>query len=615
MPPELSGEYEVADCLKSSEGSSAYLLRRRADGGKYLLKIGELKNKYRVEAEKSAIAALYEKGVGVPAIVGSGVCGDRCYLLREYVEGTTLEELYQTKGGFSDRELIGIGTEICRQLSVLHGMAEPIIHRDIKPQNIVVEPSGELVLIDFDAARRYDGKKQRDTHFFGTEITAAPEQYGFEQTDARTDVYGLGKTLIYLSCGCFDGTPLCKGRLKSLLLESVSLLKKDRPASAESFGRQLEKCGKRLKNRVRRIILSAAAAVCAVSLVVAGAYFAGEYEKSRTVEFGSELLEKAVRQSLCFEDEKPVTYEDLGKVTELKIVGSAIFDRSFTGSYIYMLNSTIEYAYMDEFGQAGDVSDLSLIARMPNLRVLYLSNQNISDISALGGLRLTELVLTDNYISDFSSLSGMTSLKKLYIANNPVQNLDFLRGIASLDFLNVDCCNLDSLEPLENTEISELWALECGAGDDSFGSIAKMKRLQVLSLWNLTDDQIELLKDNSSIFEMNLWGEHGAHSLEGLGKMQSLQVLNMGGNQFTSLEGIGGFPALRRLIIGTGITDYTLLSDAAALYSLDISNCAAVDLSAVAAHPSMRTLYCTEAQEREFLALYPDSEIIPEAIK
>ena len=83
--------------------------------------------------------------------------------------------------------------EICDGLSFLHHAAPPIIHRDIKASNIMIRGDGSVKIIDYDAAKQYIADKKRDTVLIGTQGIAAPEQYGFAQSDERTDIFALGK--------------------------------------------------------------------------------------------------------------------------------------------------------------------------------------------------------------------------------------------------------------------------------------------------------------------------------------------------------------------------------------------------------------------------------------
>lgn len=96
--------------------------------------------------------------------------------------------------------------QICEALIVLHGHG--ILHRDIKPGNII-EQGSSVWLIDFGAAKAEGSTKEHDTVILGTPGFAPPEQYGFTTTDARSDIYALGKTMEIL-CGSFHNAKLCK---------------------------------------------------------------------------------------------------------------------------------------------------------------------------------------------------------------------------------------------------------------------------------------------------------------------------------------------------------------------------------------------------------------------
>jgi hypothetical protein len=82
--------------------------------------------------------------------------------------------------------------DVCAGLIFLHEASPPIVHRDVKPANIIVTPAGRAVLVDYDAAKQVRAGEARDTVLLGTEGVAAPEQYGFGASDTRTDVFGVG---------------------------------------------------------------------------------------------------------------------------------------------------------------------------------------------------------------------------------------------------------------------------------------------------------------------------------------------------------------------------------------------------------------------------------------
>ena len=129
---------------------------------------------------------------GIPAIFDIHEEGNHISIIREYIPGITLSEALAEGRRFSEKEASELIGKLCDILSAIHGLTPPIVHRDIKPSNIILKEDGGICLIDFDAARQYKGDRAEDTHHIGTRGYAAPEQYGFGETDARADIYAVG---------------------------------------------------------------------------------------------------------------------------------------------------------------------------------------------------------------------------------------------------------------------------------------------------------------------------------------------------------------------------------------------------------------------------------------
>lgn len=110
------------------------------------------------------------------------------YFISEYIEGISASERT-----FSEKEAVKLLLELCAAIKALHRAG--IIHRDIKPSNIICGNDGHIRLIDFDSARLRVEFQSRDTEILGTGGYAAPEQYGFMQTDDRSDIYAFGVTM------------------------------------------------------------------------------------------------------------------------------------------------------------------------------------------------------------------------------------------------------------------------------------------------------------------------------------------------------------------------------------------------------------------------------------
>ena len=133
------------------------------------------------------------KNVTLPEIYHVEESGSATYVVEEYLQGMDLQEYLDLRGVLNEQIACLLAIELCDCLQELHKWH--IIHRDVKPSNLFLTKSGKVKLIDFDAARLEKPGKFADTYMIGTPGFAAPEQYGFHQTDERTDIYSLGLTL------------------------------------------------------------------------------------------------------------------------------------------------------------------------------------------------------------------------------------------------------------------------------------------------------------------------------------------------------------------------------------------------------------------------------------
>jgi serine/threonine protein kinase len=128
--------------------------------------------------------------------------GGKHYLVMDFIQGRTLEDvLYSTPGSLDEEEVVGWAVQLCDALSYLHNRQPPIVFRDLKPGNVILDNDGRAKLIDFGIARLFQPGKSKDTRVMGTPGYAAPEQYGAGQTDPRSDIYALGVTLHQLLTG------------------------------------------------------------------------------------------------------------------------------------------------------------------------------------------------------------------------------------------------------------------------------------------------------------------------------------------------------------------------------------------------------------------------------
>jgi len=125
---------------------------------------------------------------------------DGFIVLEEYVHGATLKTAL-TGNPLPTEKMAEISLQLCNVLELLHNETPPLIHRDVNPSNIIVTADGIVKLIDFNAAKEYKPDTIEDTTTLGTKAYAAPEQYGYAKTDARTDIYCLGATMYHMLTG------------------------------------------------------------------------------------------------------------------------------------------------------------------------------------------------------------------------------------------------------------------------------------------------------------------------------------------------------------------------------------------------------------------------------
>lgn len=132
----------------------------------------------------------------------------------DFVPGRTLSKVIETDGPLAPESAVSLGIELCEAAEELH--RHGIVHRDISPNNIVVAADGAH-LIDLGIARMRVEGASKDTTSLGTWGFASPEQYGFAQTDARSDVYSIGRVLGFALTGIRPDDESYEQALKSIL--------------------------------------------------------------------------------------------------------------------------------------------------------------------------------------------------------------------------------------------------------------------------------------------------------------------------------------------------------------------------------------------------------------
>ena len=154
----------------------------------------------------------------LPSIIDVIDSDDTFLIVMDYIEGKPLLDYVENNGPQRQEDVIEWSKQLCDVMGYLHSREPAIIYRDLKPGNIMLRPDGRIMLIDFGTAREFKERNIADTVCLGTIGYAAPEQFGGHgQTDARTDIYGLGATMYHL----ITGTSPCDPPYKILPIRDI----------------------------------------------------------------------------------------------------------------------------------------------------------------------------------------------------------------------------------------------------------------------------------------------------------------------------------------------------------------------------------------------------------
>lgn len=656
LPAEMQNCWTVDEFLKEGEDSCTVLVKETATGIFCVLKWGRKIQAEMLRNEMEILQKLTEMGLtGIPKAYRIFEENGGVYFLREYIEGTPLSQMVMQKGGIQERELCKISLKICQAVEEFQKLEDPMIHRDIKPENIVVTPTGETVFIDFGTMRSYKKDSQRDTFVVGTRGTAAPEQYGYRQTDQRTDVYAIGQTMLYMVTESYELDQLseCKisRKLKKIIEKACSFEPDKRYADAAELRKAIEKCQEDNRKVVHKKAGAAAGLITAVGILAVFLSNTGiltditspksqvlaesmdtespqntdvvpdvenepvtaneqNVEQIEPVTFKGEMIEVAVRRELNLSEDDTITTEMLENVKQIRIVGKEILDE---GDNFWGIGNRVEGKDSD-FGSArGNITDLTDLTMMKNLETLALCNQEIEDISALENLPLKELYLNKNKITDFSVLTSLTNLDLLCILDNPAEDLSVLKECSSITQLNIESMKLTDIDFLGQMNLNILYMNNAKIEDRNMKPLLEVKKLQELCIGDVPEEMAEVLPQMSNLKGLIMWGGNTVlKNLEPLKGMESLESLAVS-SPVSSLEGIENFPNLYALSIGFSfITDLTPVLEAEQLHYIDISNAAIDSYEPLLEHPTLAQVQCTEEQKKEILELKssPDFEIL-----
>lgn len=629
LPEDMQEHWTVYECLKESEDSSTFLVKETATGILCVLKWGRNRQTEFLRNEMEIMKKMADRKLsGIPKAYRIFEENGEVYLVREYIEGMSLAQMVLQKGGISEAEICRISRKICQTAEQFQNPDEPMIHRDIKPENIVVTPGGEVVFIDFGTMRSYKKDGSRDTFVVGTRGTAAPEQYGYTQTDQRTDVYAIGQTMLYMVSESYEMNQLSEcavsRRMKKIIEKACSFEPDKRYGDAAQLRRAVEKCQANNRKKVYKkagavfgliaagyilAIFSPDGTVIENKRIETAEQSAAEEQIQAEITFREELIEEAVRKELGLSKTDKITASMLEDVRKLRIVGKEILDDEDTfwgeGHHVDGKDSS--------FGSVrGNITDLSDLAQMVNLEELALCNQKIEDISGLKELPLKKLYLSKNMITDFSVLLNLIDLDTLCIMENPAENLSVIGECTGILRLNIQGMNLTDIDFLKNLSLDYLDMSNVEVENNIFEPLTEMKKLDTLCMCDVNEAAAETLSQMSTLKALFMWGDstilENLKPLKGMTQLETLAFTT----QISSLEGIEQFPSLNFLSVNFSLVkDLSPVTGAKNLQVIDISNADIENFEPLFGHSGLTEVHCTEEQKEEIMKIdsSPDFEI------
>lgn len=629
LPEDMQEHWTVYECLKESEDSSTFLVKETATGILCVLKWGRNRQTEFLRNEMEIMKKMADRKLsGIPKAYRIFEENGEVYLVREYIEGMSLAQMVLQKGGISEAEICRISRKICQTAEQFQNPDETMIHRDIKPENIVVTPGGEVVFIDFGTMRSYKKDGSRDTFVVGTRGTAAPEQYGYTQTDQRTDVYAIGQTMLYMVSESYEMNQLSEcavsRRMKKIIEKACSFEPDKRYGDAAQLRRAVEKCQANNRKKVYKkagavfgliaagyilAIFSPDGTVIENKRIETAEQSAAEEQIQAEITFREELIEEAVRKELGLSKTDKITASMLENVRKLRIVGKEILDDEDTfwgeGHHVDGKDSS--------FGSVrGNITDLSDLAQMVNLEELALCNQKIEDISGLKELPLKKLYLSKNMITDFSVLLNLIDLDTLCIMENPAENLSVIGKCTGILRLNIQGMNLTDIDFLKNLSLDYLDMSNVEVENNIFEPLTEMKKLDTLCMCDVNEAAAETLSQMSTLKALFMWGDstilENLKPLKGMTQLETLAFTT----QISSLEGIEQFPSLNFLSVNFSLVkDLSPVTGAKNLQVIDISNADIENFEPLFGHSGLTEVHCTEEQKEEIMKIdsSPDFEI------
>ncbi|MCL1820824.1 MAG: protein kinase [Oscillospiraceae bacterium] len=534
FPPDITGRFNVLELLAQNDFGETFLLSEKNGGKRFIIK--SLRQS-ELSPESETLRGLEHKGLPrfEPQIEGDGAV----FSLREYIDGLSLEE-YLLEHPVADEMLaVHIIAELCDILTLLHSQPTPIIHRDIKPSNIIIDPNNHSVmLIDFGVSRKLCEESGSDTVLVATRGYAAPEQFGFAQTDTRSDIYSLGVVLRNMLTGS-------ENRISSKALERITqkctaLDPKARFQSAVDLKKALIKAKPRKSQKVMRR-LAVALTVCALFAIGFAAAQNMGFSKPEVLPKPADYMppeSNAVSEPYTTpeillavaESTPPGIIEDWNFYNAvLEIIGKS-------DGYEIIEDDVAEITYLDISRR--DIKSLTGIEFFTVLEYLFCSDSELTSLDVSNNSLLKDLNCSNNQIT-LLNVNGLTNLEYIYCDRNQLTELD-VSGLTTLEQLHCWENQLTTLDVSSNTELKEIYCSDNQLTELDVSGLVNLKYLAC------QDNRLTSLDVSSLSALKELYCYINELTELDVSNNKRLAILHCERNRLTSLN-VSGLTALEEL--------------------------------------------------------------------
>lgn len=373
--------------------------------------------------------------------------------------------------------------------------------------------------------------------------------------------------------------------------------------------------------RAKACLLVLCLAIC---ICMPGSLAVAEASDDEQAVFTAPLLDRWVRDTLGKQPNDLIMVCELDPITEIRFAGAIpIGGQTEVGPNEFPMGGVMVFHEdgSQERLMGWDFGNLNDFAQFRNLKKLTIAGQQLTDISGIANLGLTELNLTYNHVSDISPLAGMRSLERLVLAQNPVEDLSPLASLVSLQTLDISYTNVADLSPLIG--LSDLFML----GIDYCIDLHDIATLKVLPSLNVLimrgiDADLSFLSDCpvlenlclTAISDADLRYVESIQNLQALDlrycdperisslSLPGLHSLSLVDCTFNSLEMLRGCLSLKDLfVLRLPLTTADLPENLANLHSVTFQGCNGMsDITPLAALPNLENVVLPEASRRSY---------------